>query len=262
MIRPITQYPTQTGFDFDGVVRSFDKELESLVEDLKDTIHANNLEGLSAFQIGSPKAVIVIKDHENFLVMINPVIFTKEGEITTQERTAYYPNLTASITRAHTIKVTYDDLQGKQHFLTATDHLAIVIQRKSDYLLGSTFITRLSKEEREKFQYQLKSTYGNGSQSCLLSPFSDRVIKGINITLILTLLGLLVGLLGIGNLPIVSIQEALMIATASLIGLYLLLRIYEGKKCGICEIGNTLAMVVIKSIHLGGVYLLNYWILF
>ncbi|MEA1880541.1 MAG: peptide deformylase, partial [Campylobacterota bacterium] len=132
MIKNITQYPTQTGFDFGGTVRHFDDSLLSLIADLEETIEANTLEGLAAFQIGSPLNVIVIKKEGEFLALMNPVIFTKEGELTPTESTAYYPNVTAVTKRAKQIKLTYDDVEGRQQFLTASDDLAILIQRKND----------------------------------------------------------------------------------------------------------------------------------
>ena len=263
MIKQITQYPTQTGFDFGGTVRHFDETLQALITDLKDTIEAHDLEGLAAFQIGSPLNVIVIKKEGKFLEIINPVIFTKEGELTPRERTAYYPNLTAVTKRAKNIKLMYDDIHGKQQFLTATDDLAVLIQRKNDYLLGSTFITRLSPEEKKIFENKLKGLSDADAQaSCNISPFSDKILTVIKY-------GLLVGVVALTGAffstmtPYLKIFEHyLMITIAVLIGLYFIRALYEGKRCGVCQFGNTAAVLLIKSMYLGGLYLLNYWIIF
>ena len=147
MIQKITTYPTQTSFGFGGTVRHFDETLTQLLTDLKETMEAHSLDGLAAFQIGSPLTVMVIKKDDEFLEIINPVVFTKEGKITPIESTAYFPNLTATTQRAKKIKLMYENVKGEQQFLTAEDDLAIVIQRKVDYLMGSSFLTRLSAEE-------------------------------------------------------------------------------------------------------------------
>lgn len=263
MVQNITQYPTQTGFDFGGAVRHFDESLHTLINDLKDTIEANNLEGLTAFQIGSPLNVIVIKYEGKFLEIINPIIFTKEGELTPTESTAYYPNLTAVTKRAKNIKITYDDIHGKQQFLTATDDLAVLIQRKNDYLMGSTFISRLSPEEKKIFENKLKGFSDADAQaSCNISPFSDSILTVIKYGLILGVLALMGAFFSIITPYLKIFEHYLMITIAVLIGLYFVRALYEGKRCGVCQIGNTAAVMLTKSMYLGGLYLLNYWILF
>ena len=263
MIKQIIQYPTQTGFDFGGTVRHFDESLQTLITDLKDTIEANSLEGLAAFQIGSPLNVIVIKKEGEFLEIINPVIFTKEGELTPTECTAYFPDITAVTKRAKKIKLTYDDSEGKQQFLTATDDLAVLIQRKNDYLLGSTFISRLSPEEKKIFENKLEGfSDADARASCNISPFSDKILALIKVGLILGLISL-IGVFFSTMTPYIKIFEHyLMITIALLIGCYFIRALYEGKRCGVCQMGNTAAVLLTKSMYLGGLYLLNYWILF
>jgi len=263
MIKQIIQYPTQTGFDFGGTVRHFDESLQTLINDLKDTIEANKLEGLAAFQIGSPLNVIVIKKEGKFLAIINPVIFTKEGELTPTESTAYYPNITAVTKRAKSIKLTYDDSQGKQQFLTATDDLAVLIQRKNDYLLGSTFISRLSPEEKKIFENKLEGfSDADARASCNISPFSDKILTVIKYGLIAGLIALIGTFFSTLTPYLKLFEQYLMITIAVLIGLYFIRALYEGKRCGVCQIGNTAAVMLTKSMYLGVLYLLNYWLLF
>ena len=263
MIKQITQYPTQTGFDFGGTVRHFDETLQALITDLKDTIEAHDLEGLAAFQIGSPLNVIVIKKEGKFLEIINPVIFTKEGELTPRESTAYYPNITAVTKRAKNIKLTYDDSEGKQQFLTASDDLAVLIQRKNDYLMGSTFITRLSPEEKKIFENKLKGLSDADAQaSCNISPFSDKILAVIKYGLLVGLVALVGAFFGTMTPYIKIFEHYLMITIAVLIGVYFIRALYEGKRCGVCQLGNTAAVLLTKSMYLGGLYLLNYWIIF
>lgn len=263
MIKTITQYPTQTGFNFGGTVRHFDDALLSLIRDLKDTIEANSLDGLSAFQIGSPLNVIVIKQDDDYLEIINPSIFHKEGELTPTESTAYYPNLTAVTKRAKTIKVTYEDTQGKQQFLTAHDDLAVLIQRKNDYLLGSTFIARLSPEEKIIFENKLGGlSDADAKTTCNISPFSDKILTVIKYAFIIGIVTLL-GAFFSSILPyLYTFEYYLMIVIALLIGVYFIRAMYEGKRCGVCQLGNTTAIAMKKSIHLAGLYLLNYYFVF
>ena len=263
MIKKIIQYPTQTGFDFGGTVRHFDASLDALIIDMKDTIEANSLEGLSAFQIGSPLNVIVVKKDDDYLEIINPTIFSKDGHITPTEKTAYYPNITAVTKRAKSIKLAYEDYTGEQQFLTATNELAILIQRKNDYLMGSTFISRLSDDEKKIFENKLNGLNDvDAKVSCSISPYSDKILTIIKYGLILGLVSL-IGVLFSSLLPYLqSFQYYLIIAIAILIGIYFIRSLYEGKSCGVCQMGNTVAMALIKSTHLGVLYLLSSWLVF
>tara|TARA_X000001388_G_scaffold58551_1_gene43881 strand:- start:410 stop:829 length:420 start_codon:yes stop_codon:yes gene_type:complete len=55
---------------------------KSLIQDLKDTAQANNLDCLSAPALGAFKKITVLRERqdEDFIVMINPVIIDGFGE--------------------------------------------------------------------------------------------------------------------------------------------------------------------------------------
>ena len=265
MIEKITTYPTQTSFGFGGTVRHFDETLTELLADLKDTINANSLEGLAAFQIGSPLTVMVIKKDDEFLEIINPVVFTKEGKITPIESTAYFPNLTATTQRAKKIKLMYENVKGEQQFLTAEDDLAIVIQRKVDYLMGSSFLTRLSAEEKQLFEKKLESNSNELTfESCPTGLQSDKILNAIKY-------GVIAGIVALSSVLFLDNSEVLKTLEYYWIGILFLTTLgyffyaqYEGKKyntCTSCQIGNIVAMAVIKTIHITGLFLLTYFLL-
>ncbi len=157
MVRDLIVYPTVLSLEFAKDVRCFNDELFALIEDLKDTINENNLDGLSAFQIGNSYNVVLVKQDESTLLeMINPRLISYNGRVTAQESTAYYPGLTAITERYETIKVVYQDRDGNDKSLEVTGSLAIVIQRKIDYTFGATFIHKMSNNERKIFEKNLK----------------------------------------------------------------------------------------------------------
>jgi len=269
MIKEIIQYPTVPSQAFDGIVRHYDKALHTLLEDLKDTIVQNQLDGLAAYQIGSPFAVIVVKNEKgHFLEIVNPIIITKEGNITPTESTAYYPNLTATTKRYEKIKLMYEDRTGKQHFLTAEGDLAILIQRKTDYLLGSDFRVRMNKEEKQLFDAKLdKNSNSITAESCPTT--EPKTIK--NILRVITL-ALIVGSVGVVLELFVSdtfahtlksIENYIMLFVLLAIVVYFFVANYEGKKysnCTSCQIGNILGTSFIQSIRLGLLAIANYFI--
>jgi len=90
MIKELVKYPTPLSLEYGIDVRTFDEKLFSLIDDLKDTINENNLDGLSAFQIGNYFNVIVVKDNDNFIELINPRVISQNSTIVTKESTTYF----------------------------------------------------------------------------------------------------------------------------------------------------------------------------
>ena len=269
MIRDIKQYPTTEGFDFGGTVRHFNEELFSLLQDLKETIEANNLQGLAAFQISSPLAVLVIrKEDDSFLEIINPIIINKSGKVHPLERTAYFPNISATTTRHESIKLMYEDREGKQQFLEATGELSTLIQRKTDYLLGSNFLIRLSKEEKQHFENKIANNCNDiMPEVCPTNLKNEKILKAIKY-------GLIVGFMGVASsfflstemLALLKMAENyLMIFLAFLTVGYLFYAPYEGKQyttCTSCQMGNIMALTLIKTIHISLLFLANYFLVY
>jgi peptide deformylase len=160
-------------------VRVFDNELKRLAEDMIETMYHFNGVGLAAPQIGISKQLFialeidtakraenkdedeppktieekrerwgVIKEH----VMVNPTITKREGIQFGADGCLSIPALSVDeMKRDKIIDVTYQDLAGQTHSLTATDHFAHVIQHEHDHLEGILFFDRLPKEEKELF---------------------------------------------------------------------------------------------------------------
>jgi len=265
MVQKIIQYPTQPSKAFDGVVRHYDESLYQLLQDLKDTITYHNLEGLAAYQIGSPYAVMVIKYEDGLLEIINPIIITKEGSITPEESTSYYSGLSAKTKRYQKIKLMYEDSEGKQHFLSAEDDLAVLIQRKTDYLLGSDFRIRMNEEERNSFDSKLKGQVPTGNQeSCPTDQptLSKMILNSVNISLISGIILAIAGLFTTTAL-LGSVQIYLILFIILLLVLYFFIANHEGKKysnCTSCQVGNIVGTIFLQSIRLGFLAIVSYFI--
>lgn len=269
MIKEITQYPKVMSLEFGGNVRHFDESLLELIQDLKDTIVANDLNALSAFQIGSPFAVIVIKqDDDQFLEIINPVIIKREGSLTPVETTAYFPGLSGKTKRYEKIKLMYEDREGNQQFLTAEGDFAITIQRKSDYLLGANFRIRMNEEEKKLFDAKLK--FGTDSiehNDCPTVFKRDRILHIVKYGFIVGILGLIISFfVGDQTKETLTIMEnGLMLVILALTITYFFYAQYEGKQyahCTSCQIGNIVGTVTILSFKLLLLLLANYFILY
>ncbi|RLA64380.1 MAG: peptide deformylase [Epsilonproteobacteria bacterium] len=265
MIKEITTYPTTPNLDFGANVRHFDASLFELIQDLKDTIEANNLNAIAAFQIASPYNVIVIKDNDKYIELINTRVLTREGTVEPVERTAYFPNLSAKTKRYKKIKIVYEDRNGKQQFLEADDDLSITIQRKLDYAYGSNFRVRLDKEEKKLFDAKLEFGTDVITQNDCPTVFKrDRILQ---ILKVLFLSGI-VGFIGSFFMPIetletlIRVENYIMLSMLGLIIIYFFYAQYEGrqyKHCTSCQIGNIIGTSVIELIKLSALFALNYF---
>lgn len=135
----------------------------SLVSDMLDTMYYHDGVGLAAPQIGVNKRVIVLDpawagdSKRNPLVLINPVIIEKEGEMPSEEGCLSFRNKDIknnnkkekkgislkSIKRFKKIKVSYLDLKNKKREIEAEDNLLCrCLQHEIDHLDGIVLIDR------------------------------------------------------------------------------------------------------------------------
>jgi len=261
MVKEIIRYPTPPSVEYATDVRVFNENIFELIEDMKETIEANALEGLAAFQIGSYYNVVVIKNEDgSFLELLNPRLIRAEGKQTTLEKTAYFGELSAEVTRYETISIVYQDRYGKDHSLQASGARSVLLQRKLDYTFGATFLQKLSKEEKKRFEAQLE----NGakvaiSEVCPTNFLRDRVLKVANFLIIVMWLLFLLSFFV--EVRLFTYQLYIACTVVALTLFYLFYGYYEGREyssCTSCQIGNILGSWTIASAKLGLVTLLSY----
>jgi len=133
-----------------GIIRSFTDEVRAKAEELVAVMKANNLSALSAVQIGYPWQMLAIQDGETYRVLTNPRIIRHENKMPTEEKTDYFPDYTFHLERFGMISLMYDDLNGEaQTWIVDDQDQAITLQRKIDYVFGSTPLDRLKPQHRE-----------------------------------------------------------------------------------------------------------------
>ena len=269
MIKEIIKYPTPLSVEYATDVRVFNDELFALIEDLKDTINENNLDALSAYQIGNYYNVIVVKnDNGELIEMINPRLINHKGTIITQESTAYYPDKTATIKRFEYISVVYQDRNGNDASIQASGDFAVRIQRKIDYTFGATFIQKMSKEEKEKFEKNLENGINTANADyCPTTFYRDKILKLINIVMFLMLLPLLTSFFIDNEQTLQSLWMYQLYTAYGVICLnvvYFFYAQYEGKlhiACDSCQLGNIVATTVISLIKLAAIVAASYFLL-
>ena len=266
MVKEITTYPTTPSLEFGANVRFFNDELFDVIQDLKDTIEANDLDALAAFQIGSPLAVVVVKKDGEFLELINPKVLKREGSVTPLETTAYFPGLSAKTKRYEKITLMYEDRDANQKFLDADGELSITIQRKLDYVFGSNFRVRLDEDEKKLFDSKLEfGTDAITQNDCPTIFKRDRILQAFKFLFIFGLLGVLVSFfMSEDSLSTIStVENYIMISMLILTIIYFFYAQYEGrqyKHCTSCQIGNIIGTTLTLLLKLFFLFLVNLFV--
>ena len=263
MIKKIITYPTPPSIQFSAPVRKVDDEISKIIQDIKDTIDANSLEALAAFQIGSPYNIVIIKqDDDSFLELLNPNIVMMKGEVRTKETTAYFPGLSAEVNRNEKVSVVYEDIELKSQVIKAEGEYAILLQRKIDYTFGSSFINKLDPEEKALFQKKLE--FGSDVAQIATCPTTfkrDYLVKLVNLLMIIMVLVLGASFF-VENLWIYQVYLAGSVVLFNII--YFFYAQYEGSQysdCSSCQIGNIIGTVVISLIKTTAIMALSYFII-
>jgi peptide deformylase len=140
-------------------VTHFDDALQSLIDDMYETMyHANGI-GLAAPQIGiSLKlAVIDVSEEKNHRIcIINPEVIAREGEALPGEGCLSIPGVYDSVKRALKVKVRALDRQGAAFEINADGLLAHCLQHEIDHLNGKLFVDFLSPLKRQLARKKLE----------------------------------------------------------------------------------------------------------
>ncbi|MED1864289.1 peptide deformylase [Fictibacillus nanhaiensis] len=126
-------------------VKTFDKKLKKLVEDMFETMYEAEGVGLAAPQIGIAEqiAVVDIGDETGQIVLINPLINKASGSQSGPEGCLSFPGLFGEVERPFEVTVTALDVSGKEFTLKANDFLARAIQHEIDHLHGILFTSKV-----------------------------------------------------------------------------------------------------------------------
>lgn len=126
-------------------VEVIDEKIQTLIDDMIDTMYKYNGVGLAAVQVGILKRVVVIDidDGTGVKVLINPQITKTKGEQEVEEGCLSFPNQYAKVVRPKEVTVEALDRSGKKIVIKAKDLLAQAISHELDHLEGITFVEQM-----------------------------------------------------------------------------------------------------------------------
>lgn len=138
----------------------FDAELQTLVEDMFDTLYAANAIGLAAPQIGVNHQLAVIDvsgDRSAPQVFINPTINARAGLGLVEESCLSVPGMSGTVKRALQIQIGAQQLDGSAFTRELEGMLAVCLQHEMDHFAGTLFIDRLGLLRRLLFRLRARN---------------------------------------------------------------------------------------------------------
>src|SRR3990167_6965250 len=140
-------------------IEIIDDALQTLIDDMFETMYHAKGVGLAAPQIGINirlSVVDVIGDKTQQLILINPEIIAREGEVDYQEGCLSVPGVYDTVRRAETVTMRAQDRTGAFYEITASGLLGECFQHEIDHLNGKLYIDLLSPLKRTMARRKLE----------------------------------------------------------------------------------------------------------
>lgn len=132
------------------VVEKFDDRLAVLIDDMFDTMYAENGVGLAAVQVGMLKRVVVIDVGDGKIELVNPEITLSEGNQEESEGCLSVPGEAGITKRPAKVQVKAQDRNGKWHIYTGEGLKARCFCHELDHLEGILFTSRVIRKIEDK----------------------------------------------------------------------------------------------------------------
>ena len=127
-------------------VTMIDDRILTLLDDMKETLYAENGVGLAAPQVGILRRVVVIDVGEGLIELINPVIVYKKGEHINAEGCLSIPGRSGTVSRPEKVRVRAIDRNNKEFTIEGEGLLAIALCHEIDHLNGTLYVDKMIAE--------------------------------------------------------------------------------------------------------------------
>ena len=169
MILKVLTYPDNRLRDISTPVQSFGPELYSIVENMLDTLIAQDGVGLAAPQVGITQRIFIVRTdtfnidpfspslyNENVSVVINPKLELSEEYSWWPEACLSLPGVTGRVKRSQQARMTFQTLAGETKTQDFSWPFSAVLQHENDHLDGILYINQLSRFAANKLRADLK----------------------------------------------------------------------------------------------------------
>lgn len=156
---PILTYPDPRLHTVAKEVAVVDARIQTLAQDMLETMYDAKGVGLAATQINVHERLIVIDVSEERnapMVLINPRVLSASEEMSRgEEGCLSVPTIYDGVERHARITVAALDESGSEREIQAEGLLAVCIQHEMDHLMGKVFVEYLSPLKRGRIKNKL-----------------------------------------------------------------------------------------------------------
>ena len=161
MLRPILRLGDSVLSQPARPVDAVTPEIETLINDMIETMYAAPGIGLAAPQVGIALRIFVLdlsvgRDPSALHVMINPEFVERDGMQLEEEGCLSLPGFTATVARPKRVVIKGLNRQGDVHQFEGTGLMARALQHEVDHLNGCLFVDRLRGISRELIVRKIK----------------------------------------------------------------------------------------------------------
>lgn len=145
MIREIVQVGDEVLRTKCEPVTVFDKNLWTLLDDMKETLRKEEGAGLAAPQVGVPVRAVLVYVEEGFFEFINPVFVWQKGEQSGAEGCLSVRGKAGNVTRPSKVKIIFQDRKGEKYSLVARGFFARAVCHECDHLDGVLYTDKATE---------------------------------------------------------------------------------------------------------------------
>jgi len=161
VLRPILRLGDSILSEPARAVDDITPEIETLIDDMIETMYAAPGIGLAAPQVGVSLKILVIdlslgKDPAGLHTMVNPHFIERDGMQLEEEGCLSIPGFTATVARPKRVVVEGLNRQGEKYRLEGTGLLARALQHEVDHLNSCLFVDRLRGISRDLILRKIK----------------------------------------------------------------------------------------------------------
>lgn len=159
-VLPVLEYPDPRLRTVAQPVTEFNDHLQTMIDDMLETMYSENGLGLAATQVDFHRRVVVMdfsEERNEPIVFINPsfeVLDDSPNE--NQEGCLSVPGFYEHIYRAAKVRVSATDRNGDPFTLEVDELMAVCVQHELDHLEGKLMVDYLSPLKRNRIKTKLQ----------------------------------------------------------------------------------------------------------
>lgn len=154
MIRRIVKFGETVLHQLAEPVPQITRDIDTLIDDMVETMYAASGIGLAATQVGVPLRILVVdlsggRDAQGLITLVNPQFVEREGMQLEEEGCLSLPGFNATVARPLRVRIKGLDRSGQERTADGEGLLARAFQHEMDHLDGKVFVDRLRGIKRD-----------------------------------------------------------------------------------------------------------------